>query len=124
MPVETRISPEFGRLVSDIIGADSFGQVSIRTGISQAYLLQMKRGKVPSEQIIEKFAAGYADRGADLRALRLAAGYEPPVPFVLPVEDVDAAIRRYRTEHPSLTDDQADELRRIVTDVLSHPSDE
>lgn len=81
MPVETRISIEFGRLVSEIISDDSFGQASIRTGISAAYLLQMKRGKVPSEHIIEKFAAGYADRHADLHALRLAAGYDSGAPL-------------------------------------------
>ena len=77
MPVETRIRPGFGKLIKEIIGSDSLGQASVRTSISKAYLLQIVAGKVPSREIISKFAEGYADRNADLHSLLVAADYEP-----------------------------------------------
>ncbi len=86
MPVETRVREEFGKLVQRIKGEDSFGQAAVRTTISQAYLLAMARGKVPGREIIEKFARGYADRGADLHELLVAAGYAEPKDAVGKVE--------------------------------------
>ena len=77
MPVETRISLEFGKIITDALKDNTYGQASIKTGISQAYILAMARGKVPSEPIIEKFAKGM---NCDLDELMIAAGYKEPEP--------------------------------------------
>lgn len=73
MPVETRVSKEFGDLVRETMQGDTYGKATIKTGISQAYLLAMSRGKVPSRAIIERFAAGY---NTEAQPLLVAAGYE------------------------------------------------
>jgi hypothetical protein len=75
MPVETRISEHFGILVTEAMGSDTYGQAAIKTGISQAYLLAMRRGKVPTLPIVEKFYAAYRER-VDYDALLIAAGYK------------------------------------------------
>lgn len=93
MPVETRISQEFGRLVAELMENDSFGQGTIRAGISQGYLLAMKRGKVPTAGFVKKFADGYKDRGADLHKLMIAAGYEQPPEHVVTADDITVRFR-------------------------------
>ena len=86
MPVETRIEPEFGKMVCDIIGADTYGQSTIKTGISQAYLLAMGRGKVPSRVIVDRFADGYKLSDEQRIHLLVLAGYEKPSGLVAAVE--------------------------------------
>ncbi|MCE5200533.1 MAG: hypothetical protein ABFD54_14905 [Armatimonadota bacterium] len=70
-----KVEPEFGELVRAVVGNDSYGQAAIKTEISKAYLVEMARGKVPSREVIEKFAAGYK---ANVSPLLIAAGYEQP----------------------------------------------
>ncbi len=86
MPVETRISPEFGGLVRALMGDDTYGQGTIKTGISQAYLLAMGRGKVPTRAIVERFVAGYKLSSEDRSKLLVAAGYDQPSELVPAVE--------------------------------------
>jgi hypothetical protein len=85
MPVETRMSAEFGELVRKIMDSDSLGKGTMKTGISTAYLMWMQRGKVPSEDIIRKFHEGYSER-SDLHALMVTAGYEQSTEAVKAVE--------------------------------------
>jgi hypothetical protein len=108
MPVETRISAEFGRLVSEAMGTDSYGQGTIKTGISQAYLFAMKAGKVPSREVVEKFATGYS---ADLQALRIAAGYEEPT-------DIAEQIALKLRTNGQMSEDGIDQVRRFIDKVI------
>ena len=121
MPVETRVSKQFGDLVRRIMGDDSYGQASVRTEISKAYLLQMASGKVPSEAIIGKFVRGYADRNPDLHALRVAAGYERPEEtpggyYVIKSDDVSFCVR----EGTELSEE---DVKRIAS-IIKHSSGE
>lgn len=53
------VSEKFGQLVRDIVGPMNWNDAAVITGISKAYLGQMKVGKVPSAKIIAKFALGF-----------------------------------------------------------------
>lgn len=92
MPVETRISASFGNLVRLFMGEDTYGQGTIKTGISQAYLLAMGRGKVPTRAIVEKFSDGYKLADSNRTRILVAAGYEQPPPL----EAIDAGLARLR----------------------------
>jgi hypothetical protein len=104
MPVETRVSEEFGRLVKKVMGEDSYGKATIKTGISQAYLYAMKGGKVPSREIVEKFAKGYKTA---VEPLMIAAGYTQPKDLV---EVVRIALRK--------NDTLSEESRRIIEELV------
>jgi hypothetical protein len=119
MPVETRTSEDFGKLVSSLIGEDSLGKVTIKTGISQAYLVAMRRGKVPSELIIQKFAKGMADRwpnGYDdlLQTLRIAADYEEPAD---PAEAISSCVHRQRILG-KLNPDKERRINELVREII------
>ena len=121
MPVETRVSKQFAELVRRIMGDDSYGQASVRTEISKAYLLQMASGKVPSEAIIEKFVRGYADRSPDLHALRVAAGYEKPEEalsgyYMIKSDDISFCVR----EGTALSEEDI----KQIADIIKHGSGE
>jgi len=63
-------SDKFGQIVSDIIGTLGLRDAEEATGISAAYIGAMKRGHIPAEAIIAKFAAGF---GTDANQLFDAA---------------------------------------------------
>ncbi|MEN6371544.1 MAG: hypothetical protein ABFD64_05965 [Armatimonadota bacterium] len=104
MPVETRVSEDFGHIVKEIMGEDSYGKATIKTGISQAYLHAMKGGKVPSREIVEKFAKGYK---TSAEPLMIAAGYIEPKDTI---EVVRIALRR--------NDTLSEESRKIIEEVV------
>ncbi len=87
MPIHTIIRPEFGEAVIKILDGVSPNQAAYKTGVSDEYIRKMAKGRVPSEVILQRFAEGL---GADLQALRIAAGYEQPSD---PVERVELALR-------------------------------
>jgi len=114
---ESRVCEEFGELIREIKGQDSFGQAEIKTGISQAYLLAMGRGKVPQPDIIRKFAAGYADRHPDLEALLRSAGYE----YEHPKPDmVREQMAEYLVNTGRLTPDEA---KKVLSELQKDPVD-
>lgn len=76
---EARFSDQFGKMVKEIIGEDSYSQASARTQISEANLMQMVQGRIPSEANIRKFAEAYSDRKPDLHALLDAGEYFDPL---------------------------------------------
>jgi len=86
MPVETRIRPAFAEAVKAALGDLTFNQAAYKTGLSDEYIRKMAGGRVPSEHVISRFAAGL---GADLEKLRIAAGYAQPTDVV---EAVDCAL--------------------------------
>ena len=86
MPVETRVRAEFGHLVRQIMEGDTYGKAAIKTGISQAYLLAMGRGQVPTRSFVEKFAKGYKVSSEDLL---IAGGYEESTD---PLERIEIAL--------------------------------
>lgn len=110
MPVETRISAEFGKIVTELMGEDSLGQGTVRTSISTAYLMWMKRGKVPKPDVIRRFAEGYKDRGADLQKLMIAAGYEQPT-------DALSAIGRALQDVTDIDEAQKEKILRYAEKV-------
>ena len=83
MPHSTIVKPEFGVLVKELMGDLSYMQVSYKTGISAEYLRLMVNGRVPSENMLQRFADGM---GADIKTLRIAAGYDQPADLVTRVE--------------------------------------
>lgn len=91
MPVNTVISSEFAKIVKQVIGDLKPSQVSYRVGVSDVYIYKLMKGLVPSEQVIEKFAKGMADRWSDgyddlLLQMRIIAGYEHTTDPVLAVK--------------------------------------
>jgi transcriptional regulator with XRE-family HTH domain len=52
-------SAKFGGIVSDIIGTKGLREVAEITGISAPWIGAMKRGQIPSEKTIAKFAAAF-----------------------------------------------------------------
>ncbi len=52
-------SEEFGRIVSDIMGADGLREASRKTGLSKTYIGEMREGLVPSTEAVGQFAVGY-----------------------------------------------------------------
>ncbi|HET6384657.1 MAG TPA: helix-turn-helix transcriptional regulator [Armatimonadota bacterium] len=73
MPVQTRVDPEFGRVVREAIGSLSQSEVGLRARISVGYLNRMARGSVPSREIILRLAEGLEIDPAPLLG---AAGYD------------------------------------------------
>ncbi len=76
MPRQALYSKAFGAMVSELVGDLSLEQAGIRAGLAGETIRKMKGGKIPEPATLEAFAAGFADRGADLQTLRIAAGYE------------------------------------------------
>ncbi len=108
MPVTTIIRPEFGEAVRAALGDLNTGQASYRTGISDTYIRSMKRGLVPSEAVLERFAKGI---DADLKKLRIAAGYEQSVLS----NDERRVIAAYRTGSPQ----KKEEMLELVSGIRS-----
>lgn len=104
MPISTKVSGEFGRLVGEAMGSLSLNQARTKTGISDVYLMRMKQGVVPSENIIHKFCRGF---GVDTTPFMIAAGYQEPSD---PVE----AIKRLLDERDDLTQQEREEVVAIV----------
>lgn len=73
-----RVSKDFGRLILEIKGEDSFGQAAIKTQISKAYLVEMAAGKVPRPETIRRFVDGYDLPAEKARRLYDLAGYAVP----------------------------------------------
>ena len=75
MALSTTIREEFKSLVAEICEGLTNEQVFVRTGVSSEYIRKWRLlGLVPKEDQIRKFATGMK---ADLKALRVAAGYDP-----------------------------------------------
>jgi len=108
MPNITIIRKEFADAVKAALGGLSANQASYKTGISDEYIRKMATGKVPSEAILERFAKGM---NADLKQLRIAAGYEQPSD---PVQAVDIALR---TTLPEISDFDRDRILEMVKEV-------
>jgi transcriptional regulator with XRE-family HTH domain len=104
VPVETRIREAFAAAVKAVLGEVTYNQAAYKTGLSDEYIRKMARGRVPSEAVLQRFAEGL---GADLQALRVAAGYERPTD---PVERVEFALSG--VDH--LEDYQAEHLVRMI----------
>lgn len=76
--VKVKATEEFRQAVKDVLGDMSIAQAGYKTGVSYEYIRTMLAfGRIPSEDILEKFAEGM---GADLYKLRVAAGYEEGQP--------------------------------------------
>ena len=73
-----RVSKDFGLLIVEIKGEDSFGQAAIKTQISKAYLVEIAAGKVPRPETIKRFADGYQVPAGNARRLYDLAGYAIP----------------------------------------------
>jgi hypothetical protein len=75
-----RVSPEFGKLINELFGEDSFGTAQIRTEVSKAYLVELSKGKVPTAEAIGRLLSGYSDRvtGDFARRMYQVAGYAIP----------------------------------------------
>lgn len=80
----------FAQYVADVMGNDSALEGSRKTGISSPYIGEMRKGMVPGEQILLKFAKGY---GIPIDTLfRLAERARPSVDAeVLLVDTCEAA---------------------------------
>jgi hypothetical protein len=112
VPVETRISEEFGQLIGDLLGSDTYGQASVRTEVSQAYLLAMKRGKVPTRHIVDRVCDGYADRLTPEKrsAILVAAGHELP-------PDATSAVRIALRHHKNIPAEEQERIVAIVAEI-------
>jgi hypothetical protein len=75
MPVKTVVRPQFAAAVRDALGGMRPAEASRLTEISDVYIYKMLAGRVPSEDIIHRFAEGLKK---DETTLRVAAGYEQP----------------------------------------------
>lgn len=106
MPRQALYSVEFGAKIGELIGDLSLEQAGIRTGLAGETIRRMRAGKIPEPDTLRMFAEGFADRGADLQVLRIAAGYESPSGVVAAVE---AAL-------PPVTD-ISEEEKQLVLDV-------
>lgn len=110
MPVETRVSARFGEIVREILGTDSFGQATIKTGISKAYLVEMARGKVPSVRYVQKLVDGYALPYEQTRKIMVAAGHEEPEDAL---SAVDMALRKVK----DISDIDKEEILKLVREI-------
>lgn len=59
-----KVSDEFGQLVRDALGTMGPTEAAIATGVSRAYINQMRHGVVPEVETIAKFCIGL-DLGAE-----------------------------------------------------------
>lgn len=118
MPVHTLYREEFRILIKKITGNLSAQQVSIRTGISDEYLRKIMAGKVPSESILERFAQGM---NADLRELRIAAGYEESDRVV---EAVENALRKVADIPTEAKQEILDRVREVKAKYYTGPETE
>jgi len=75
MPHETIIREQFAIAINEALNGLTPNEASYKTKVSDEWIRKMSHGRVPSESILAKMANGL---GADLRALRVAAGYEQP----------------------------------------------
>jgi hypothetical protein len=107
MPVETVVRPEFAKAVREALEGMKPSEASGLTGISDVYIYKMLAGRVPSEQIIHKFAEKLP---ADEKKLRIAAGYDQP-------EDLAEYIMVCLADRKDLTDDEREEVMRAIMPV-------
>jgi transcriptional regulator with XRE-family HTH domain len=108
VPVHTVIRPEFGVAVKEALGGMKAGEASIKTGISDVYIYKMLQGRVPSEDIIRRFAKGL---DVDEGKLLIAAGYRQTTDILEAVED---AIRRTG----KMTDEQIQDIKEKLKNIL------
>lgn len=89
----SRVSPEFGKLIRDILAGNNltFRAAGLKSSVSAAYWKDMSDGRVPSEEVIEKIAESIEN--VDENELRAAAGYAPKPGRVDPVKAVEFALR-------------------------------
>lgn len=74
-----RISSDLGRIITELKDQlGSYGRLSIKVGISKAYLVEMSAGKVPGAEYLERVADAYPSRATELFA---AAEYTLPDRF-------------------------------------------
>lgn len=106
-----KVSEDFGNLVKETLGTDSFGQAAIKTKISKAYLLELAQGKVPTEAIVEKFAKGY---NTDTKKFMVAAGYE----HADPREGYEKIVITLRDKCKGISSDDLEEVQNVVREVL------
>ena len=92
----SRVSPEFGRLIKDLLAGKglTFRGAGLKSSISAAYWKDMSDGRVPSEEMIEKIAASFED--VDENELRVAAGYAPVPGRLDAVKAVEFALRGHK----------------------------
>lgn len=83
MPIEARIREEFAKAVEAALGGLSPNQASYKTGVSSEYIRQMRAGKVPSREVIQRFAEGLGVSPLDLMS---AAGYDQSLDLLEQVE--------------------------------------
>ena len=91
MPIEARVRREFAEAVMAALGGISPNQASYKTGVSDEYIRKMSNGRVPSVDVIRRFAQGM---GVDVQSMLVAAGYEQP-----PAEDRAAAALSEMDDH-------------------------
>jgi hypothetical protein len=102
-----KVEPDFGKLITETMGSDSFGQAAIKTQISKAYLVEMARGKVPSEKYVDMFADGYSMPLETRHKLRVLAGYDE---LSDPIERVEFAL----SGQDKLEDWQIEAIKRLA----------
>lgn len=73
-----KVSKQFGELITEVKGEDSFGKAALKTGVSKAYLVDWAAGKVPRPEYLEMFLQGYKVSSEKAQELYKAADY--PVP--------------------------------------------
>lgn len=110
MPLQARVSPEFGRQVRALMGELSQSEVALRASISVGYVNRMARGSVPSRAIILRLAEALA---ADPTALLKSAGYA--------VNDKNEPVGRLPADDGTLGFQAATQYRRRLWDSYIRP---
>lgn len=108
--MKAKYRTELAELAQKIVGDLAISQVAYKTGISYETCRQLiKFGHVPSEEKLEEFAKGL---NADLRELRIAAGYaEEPLNA-----DEKFIIHAYRGGDPKARKQLEEIARKIVAE--------
>lgn len=115
-----RVSKECGEAITQLLAGDSYGQASIRTGISRGYWVDILKGKVPSAEALTRILDGYRERLTTEEAQRIfnLAGYPIPDEWRATPEPLEATLKFLKNTEV-LPQYSLDQLRELVAKIRS-----
>lgn len=108
-----RVSKQLGELIVRIKGEDSFGQMSMKTRLSKAYLVEIAAGKVPSLQVLQQILSAYHAGAEMIRRVYEATGYPLPDSFrpdITQADQVRESVAEYLVEKKGMSEDEVKEM--------------
>ena len=109
----TKVSAGFGDIIKRFLEQEglTLRAAALKSEVSAAYWKDMADGRVPSEEILDKIGAAFAN--LDVSELRTAAGYLPKAGEVDAVRAVEFALRG----HSSIPEEGKQQILEFVKKI-------